>query len=145
LLRTVIDNLPDRIYVKDTQGRYLLDNIAHMQQLGLSDPRQVVGKTTHDFFPPEIAAQYARDDQEVLNNGTPLFDHEEIAGEIGGMRRWLLTTKVPLTDANGEIIGLVGMSRDITERKRAEQAMRESEERTRLIVETAQDAFVAMD
>ncbi len=116
LLRTVIDNLPERIYVKDLDLRYVLDNAAHLAHLKLTDPAQVVGKTSRDLFPLEIAQQFERDDQAVIERGEALMDREELS-KHDGKPGWLLTTKVPLTDANGKIRGLVGMSRDITARK----------------------------
>jgi PAS domain S-box-containing protein len=144
LLRTVIDNLPERIYVKDLEGKYVLDNTAHLEHLKLTDPSQVVGKTSRDLFGPEVAEHFEKDDQAVLQSGKPLLDREELSGHES-TPVWLLTTKVPLTDSKGQIRGLVGMSRDITARKRAEEILRQSEEKTRMIVETAQDAFISMD
>ncbi|HYO08535.1 MAG TPA: PAS domain S-box protein [Tepidisphaeraceae bacterium] len=145
LLRTVIDNLPDRIYVKDAEGRYTLDNAAHQQQVGVSDARQIIGKTVRDFFSPEVAERFEQDDQAVIASRRPLFDREELTTDRDGNPRWLLTTKVPLTDADGSVRGIVGLSRDITDRKLVEEVMRESEERTRMTVETALDAFASMD
>lgn len=123
LLRTVIDNLPDRIYVKDTQGHYVLDNPAHQRKLGVSDPAQVIGKTSADFFDPDAAARIAADDAEIIRTGAPLLEREEVSEDKGGASRWLLTTKVPLDDGNGRIIGIVGLSRDITERRRAQKLL----------------------
>jgi PAS domain S-box-containing protein len=145
LLRTVIDNLPDRIYVKDRDGRYLLDNIAHQRHLGVKSVDEIVGKSSRDFFPPAIAARFEYDDNAVINAAAPLYDREESTEDAKGEVGWLLTTKVPLRDARGQIVGLVGLSRDITARKRAEEILRQSEEKTRMIVETAQDAFISMD
>ena len=134
LLRTVIDNLPERIYVKDLEGRYVLDNAVHLAHLKLTDSSQVIGKTTRDFFAPEVAQAFERDDQSVIQSGKPLLDREEVSRH-GGETLWLLTTKVPLSDGQGGIRGLVGMSRDITARKKAEWQL---DEKNRQLEEAAQ-------
>jgi PAS domain S-box-containing protein len=127
LLRTVIDNLPDRVYVKDCQGRYVLDNIAHQKQIGVSDASAVIGKTGYDLFPQEVAARFEQDDQAIQRAGQPMVDREEQTTDKRGNRRWLLTTKVPFTDGNGTIIGIVGLSRDITELKSAQTQLVQAE------------------
>jgi PAS domain S-box-containing protein len=135
LLRTVIDNLPDLIFYKDTEGRYILDNLPHMQSIGAERQEDVVGKTTFDFNPPDLAKLYMEDESKVIQSGLTMQDREEIAlHRDTGERRWHLTTRVPLIDKQGKVTGLVGIARDITERKRAEA------ERERLIKEL-QDAF----
>lgn len=119
LLRNVIDNLPDSVYVKDANGCYLLDNLAHMRQVGVASLEQVVGKKTTDFFPPEKAEAFLADDERVIKTGQPIINrHEFVESETGP--RWLSTTKVPLRDSQGHIIGIIGIGRDITMRKNAE-------------------------
>lgn len=122
LLRSVIDNVPDSIYVKDADGRYLLGNTAHAQQLGIRSPEDIVGHTSADFFAPEVAHGFAADDQRVLVSGTAIVNRHEFVGE-GRALKWLSTTKVPLRDARGRIIGIVGLGRDITARKQAEEEL----------------------
>jgi PAS domain S-box-containing protein len=121
LLRTLIDNLPDFIYAKDVQHRYLLCNVANARQSGLDSPEHIVGKTDFDFFPPELAARYLATEQKVIHRGLPLIDVEEPLFDRAGNVRWQTTTQAPLRDHQGKVIGLVGISRDITERKRAER------------------------
>ena len=123
LLRGLMDNLPDRIYVKDRDCRYLVDNIAHTQFLGASTPDSVVGKSIADFVSPARAEQYDAVDRRVIESGKPLLNMEEVVTQSDGTRRWSLTTKVPLHDADGNIIGIVGISRDITKRKEVELAL----------------------
>ena len=123
LLHTLIDNLPDRIFVKDVNSRILLNNVAHQRVLGATTSKEVVGKTDFDFFPQELAAPYYADEQEVLHSGTALVNREECAVNPDGSQRWLLTTKMPLRDLQGKITGIVGISHDITERKQAEEAL----------------------
>jgi PAS domain S-box-containing protein len=140
LLRTVIDNLPERIYVKDLNGRYVLDNAAHLAHLKLTDSSQVVGKTTADLFPKEVAEKFERDDQAVIKSGTPLLDREEVSRHEADTV-WLLTTKVPLSDGQGGIRGIVGMSRDITARKRAEQLLEEKNQQLQEAAESERQAY----
>ncbi len=129
LLRTLIDNLPDYIFIKDLSGRFVISNAAH-NRAGAKD-RDVVGKTALDTFPQELALQYHADDQTVLQTGQPLVNVERKTIDAAGQERWVLTTKVPLRDRHGQIYGLVGMSRDITERKQMEETLRDSEARFR--------------
>ncbi len=122
LLRTLIDNLPDYIYVKDAESRFVIGNIAVGHLMGTTTPDELVGKTDFDFYPQELAAQYRADEQEVIRSGQPLINREEPHIDLStGDRRWLSTTKVPLRDSEGKIVGLVGIGRDITEQKRAEE------------------------
>ena len=121
LLRTIIDNLPDYIYAKDTESRYLVSNIAHVRFLGATTSDEIVGKTVFELFPQELAAQYHANDQEIIRLGQPLLNREERSVDRTGNSIWNLTTKVPLRDSHRKIIGLVGIARDITERKRAEE------------------------
>jgi len=126
LLRSLIDNLPDYIYVEDTEGRYLLDNIAHRRFLGVDSERDVVGKKVSDFFSPDMAEAFARDDGGVIQSGHPLLNREEPIIDRLGNKRWHSTTKVPLRNSEGKVTGLVAISRDITESKLAGQALQEA-------------------
>jgi PAS domain S-box-containing protein len=127
MLRTVVDNLPDYIYVKDLASRFVFNNRAHLQQFGAQSPEEVAGKSDFDFFPPELAAQYRADEQAVLATRTPLSAREEITVDAAGRRQWVLTTKLPLTGSQGEVIGLFGISRDISELKRAQGELEKRE------------------
>ncbi len=125
LLRTLIDNLPDYIFIKDAASRFVINNIAHLGALGATTQDEVVGKTDFDIFPRELAAQYYADEQEVVRSGQPLGNQEEpVMDQTTGDRKWLLTTKVPLRDSHGKIVGLVGIARDITVLKSAEEEIR---------------------
>ncbi len=123
LLRSLIDNLPDYIFIKDTACRYLLDNIAHRRLVGAGTPQEVEGKTAGDLFPPVVAEQLTRDDLAVMSTGHALLNKEELVTDGCGNRRWHVTTKVPLRDQEGHIVGLVGIGRDITERKNSEEQL----------------------
>ncbi len=124
LLRSLIDNLPDYIYVKDPGGRYLLDNLAHRRWLGADMESEVIGRRVTDFFPQAHVATFALDDDHVLQSGHPLLNREERVEDRFGNQRWHVTTKVPIRNKDGRITGLVGISRDITERKLSEEAIR---------------------
>jgi PAS domain S-box-containing protein len=126
LLRSLIDNLPDYIYVKDTQYRYAIDNIAHRKFLGARSEQEVIGKKITDFFPPPLVEQFAADDQRIIENGEVLLNREESLTDLHGRKRWHSTTKVPLRNNDGQIVGLVGISRDITARKEAEEKLQQA-------------------
>ena len=121
LLRTLIDNLPDYIFVKDAESRFVLNNAAHLEGLGVSAQEEVLGKSDLDVFPDEFAARYYADEQQIIQSGEALLDREELTiNQTTGEERWVAVTKVPLRDSGGNITGLVGMSRDITQRKQVE-------------------------
>ena len=126
LLLSLIDNLPDYVYLKDRNSRFILANKAQALLVGASDSRELMGKSDHDFAPKEIADRYRDGDLEVMRRRKPIVNIEEPSVAIGGVQRRVLTTKVPIFDAEGEVTGIVGISRDITDLLRAE------EERARL-------------
>lgn len=132
LLRTLIDALPDYIYTKDRQSRFLISNVANAQLLNAATEEDVRGRSVLDLCPPDIAQRFIDDDRRIIESGQPLFDQEEPFVLPNGERRTFLTTKLPLRDAAGEVIGLVGVSKDVTERKRANEALRRSEASLRL-------------
>ena len=123
LLRSVIDNLPDRIYLKDAAGVYLLDNVAHLRWLGADDPSQVVGKSVFDFFPKEIAEQLTAIDCAIMESGQAQTNIEERLVDPAGDPMWVLTTKVPWFDDAGTILGIVCISRDVTQQKESEEEL----------------------
>ncbi|XHR27839.1 MAG: ATP-binding protein [Chthoniobacteraceae bacterium] len=124
LLRNLIDAIPDHIYVKDLEGRFLLDNVAHRKFLGVDSFEKLVGHTVFDFAPRELASIYHADDQSVFETGTPILNREEPAVDRDGKLVWLLTNKVPLRGLNGQSIGLVCVGSDISERKASEEKLR---------------------
>jgi PAS domain S-box-containing protein len=116
-----MDNIPDAIYFKDTESRFTRVN-RHAPYRGGNAPEEVVGKTDFDFFVESHARAAYEDEQRVMRTGVPLVDKEECETYTDGSQTWLSTTKVPVFDEGGRVTGLVGISRDITERKRAEEA-----------------------
>jgi PAS domain S-box-containing protein len=121
LLRTLIDTLPDTIYVKDTESRFIIGNIGVAHLMGAATPEFLNQKTDFDFYPRELAERYFADDQAILHSGQALINREEPVVDTEGRSGWLLTTKVPLRDSHGKVVGLVGIGRDITEYKRLEE------------------------
>ena len=119
-LQALIDFVPDYLWVKDTESRFLVANKALTIDNGRKDTSEVIGQSDFDFHAPEIASVFRADELEVLRSGKPMIDKEEYVIEAAGITKWLLSTKVPLRDENNEIFGLVGIARDITERKRAD-------------------------
>ena len=128
MLRTLMDHLPDFIFAKDIRDRFITANAVVLASIGLKNPDEIVGKTDHDFFPKDLAEHFIRDDRQVMASGEPLMNREETVPDPQGNERWLLTTKVPLRDTDGNVEGLVGMSRDITDRKIAEQELQQAKD-----------------
>ena len=124
LLRTLIDNLPDYIFIKDAQSRFVMVNRAQAGLLGVRSPDVAVGKTDQDFLPAALAALYRTDEERVIRSGEPLLHHAERGpSRAGDEPEWHLTTKVPLRDGRGGIVGVVGISRNITQLKRTEDTL----------------------
>lgn len=142
LLRTLIDSLPDSIYFKDTQSRFIIGNQAMARLVGAYSEEDLVDKTDFDFFPEELAATYYADEQAVVQSGQPLMRKEEPVINALGEHRWLSTTKLPLRDQSGSIIGLVGIGRDITQHKELEDALYQKTAELEAIFRTIPDAVV---
>jgi two-component system sensor histidine kinase/response regulator len=142
LLRALMDNLPDHIFVKDTDSRFVTANTATLRSLGAATWEEVAGKTDFDFLRRELAEQFFRDEQEVCRSGQPLMNREELLIDPLGQEKWLLTTKVPLRDGTGAVIGLVGMSHDISGRKKMEEKWRRAKE-TAEVANRAKSEFLA--
>jgi len=145
LLITLMDNLPDHIYFKDLQSRFIRINKAMAKWFGLSHPGQAVGKTDFDFFSEEHAKQAYGDEQEVIRTGQPMLTTEEKETWPDGHETWVSTTKMPLRDAQGRIIGTFGVSRDVTERKRAEAGLMEERNLLRTLMDNLPDVIYFKD
>ena len=122
-LRILIDHLTNTVYFKDTESRFIIGNREIARVMGVKGPDELIGKTDFDFYPQELAEQYYADEQALLQSGQSLVDKEEPLVDAEGNEKVFLTTKVPLRDSQGKIVGLVGMGQDITERKRMEQEL----------------------
>ena len=144
-LRTVIDNIPDSVYVKDLECRKVIANLTEVRRSGVQTEAELIGKNDFDVHPKELAEQFFADDQAVLQSGQPIVNREEYVLTSEGEKNWILTTKIPLRDPKGKIIGLVGLGRDVTELKRATDELRKSEERYRDLFENANDIIYTHD
>lgn len=121
LLYTLIDNMPDFIYLKDKDSKFIVANQKIMEVHGLQSREQLIGKSDHDFYPRELADKYLSNEQAIIRTGKPLINHEEKSLDEKGNEIYLSTTKIPLHDADGTIIGIVGIGRDITGKRNAEE------------------------
>jgi len=128
LLRAMIDNLPDLIYVKDNKSRFINANEAVARIMGAESPGDLIGKTDFDFYPKKLAQKYHDDEKRVVKTGKALVNVEEKLITREGDVRWLSTTKVPIREGRNEVSGIVGIGRDITMRKQAEKKRKESEQ-----------------
>jgi PAS domain S-box-containing protein len=123
LLRTVIDNIPDYIFVKDRDGKMTLANNAVLRDIGGKTLEDVIGKSDFDILPKEEAERYFAQEQALLETGQSIINLEAPI-TVQNERHWVLSNKVPLRDSDGNIVGLVGINRDITERQEAEEKIR---------------------
>lgn len=125
MLQTVLDNIPQRVFWKDRNSAYVGCNRSFALDCGYNDPSEMIGKTTYETASVTLADLYRADDQQVMETGRPKLNYEELQIRPNGSHAWLITSKVPLRDKDGQVIGVLGTYEDITERKRAEEALRE--------------------
>jgi two-component system, sensor histidine kinase and response regulator len=146
LLDAFLEHIPDNVYFKDMDSRFVRISHAMAEARGLDDPTEADGKTDFDFFSEELARAKFADEQEIIRTGVPVLGKEEQSPWKDGSRLWVLTNKVPLRDRSGKTIGTMGISRDITERKeadrqialKAEELARKADELARINVELEQ-------
>ncbi len=128
LLNSLMDHVPDHIFFKDRQGRFLRINTALARRFGLNEPSEALGKSDFDFFTREHAQQAFDDEQRVMATGQAMIGFEEKETWPNGSITWVSTTKLPLLDPEGRIMGTFGISRDITVQKQAAEALRQAKE-----------------
>jgi PAS domain S-box-containing protein len=142
-LRTLLDSIPDSIYIRNSEGRYVVVNRALAELVGCDDPDQVTGKTPFDFFPEERAKRFIEEDQNVMASGEVLVNRSSRVQDFSGETRHLLTTKVPVRDREGKVFGIVGINRDVTEQEKARHALRQTEHRMQEIVDNSPSPMYA--
>ena len=143
LLRSLMESIPDRIYFKDAESRFIRINPALAQHLGLSNAEEAANKTDFDFFSEEHARQAYEDEQAIMRSGEPVVGIEEKETWSGGKEAWVSSTKMPLRNISGQIVGTFGVSRDITKGKQAESALKEAKETAEAAVK-AKSEFLAV-
>lgn len=133
LLYTLIDNMPDFIYLKDRNSKFIVANQKILDVHGLKSRDQLIGKSDHDFYPEDLADKYLWNEQAIIRTGKPLINHEERCLDEKGNEIYLSTTKIPLHDENGTIIGIVGIGRDITDKRKGEEKLLDHSEQLQQI------------
>ncbi len=145
LFRTVIDLIPDAVYVKDMKGRKILANPKEVQLAGKNSENEIIGKTDFDLYPDSEAKRGQAEDQLVLQTGKPILDIEGTLIDRKGKLHYLLGAKVALRDMHGKITGVVGVTHDISARKHAEEKLTESEGNFRTFFESIDDLIFITD
>ena len=125
-LQSLIDTAPDNLWVKDLESRFIVANRATALRLGRSSPQDLIGKSDLELCPWETAQKYLADEREVIETGRPMIDSVEYVLAADGGKLWIATTKAPLRNERGEIVGVIGLSRDVTRRRLAD-ALREGQ------------------
>jgi len=141
VLKSIIDNLPDAIYVKDLECRKVIANKTDISNMGLRSESDVIGKTDYDLYPKEIADGFYADDKKVITKGEPILGREEYFIDPNGNKRWLLTSKIPIKDDKGNVSYMVGIGRDITELVRSREILQEETEKFKSIFQNAFDGI----
>lgn len=145
LLRTLIDNLPDFIYVRDRELKHIINNQANVELLGAESEAETLGKTLHEYFEENVANEFEKDDSAILKSKTPIINKEEKIQVKNGEMRWQLTSKVPVLDDQQNVSMIIGISRDITYRKQTVEALENSIKRFEMIGKTTNDAVWEWD
>jgi PAS domain S-box-containing protein len=145
MLRALLDNIPDLMYVKDTESRFVIANPQVAKVMGVSTAEDLIGKTEFDFLPGERATAGYEMEQKVIRSGHPIFNHEEVFPDGQGYCMPVLTTTVPLHDSSGRVTGIAGVGRNITEQKKNEEALKAAEKKYRGIFDEALFVMFQLD
>mgnify|MGYP000542490144 CR=1 FL=1 len=142
-LRTLLDNIPDGIYIRDNNGKYLVVNRAQAEMLGEPDTDKIIGQSPYDFFKHEKAAAFLKEDQTIISTGKPVLNKAQTVHPSSEEVRHLVTTKVPVKDLEGNIFGVLGLDRNVTEQEKAREALRQTEHRMQEIVDNSPSPIYA--
>ena len=142
MLHSIIDIIPDRIFVKDVEGKFILNNISHLQSLGVKTQEDALGKTDFNFLSAELSSINEVEDKNVVEKQIPIIDNCIYDIDEKGEETWRLVSKLPFRTYDGKILGTVGISKDITERKKLELGLMEAKEKAEAASEL-KDAFIA--
>jgi len=143
LLRTLIDNIPDYIYLKNIEGQFLIANNATLHQFGIKSESELIGKSDYDLFPTELAKKYFSEEQLILTSEKGIYNFEGPTVDKSKVKknRWVSTTKVPFYDSQDKIMGSLGIGRDITERKEMEEKLHKLNEELKELNNTKDKLF----
>ena len=145
MLLAMINNIPDQVFVKDVNSRFLLTNHALRDVMGHHEAEDYIGKTDFDFYPDDVAASYFTEEQEIIQSGKPMVNQEQRLYNLEGQQIWLLVSKMPFTNKENKIIGIVGICRDITRRKQSNERIRAAEQRYEDLYESSPDMCLTAD
>ena len=121
ILQIFMDNIPDTVYFKDQESRFVRINKTQAQFLNVNDPQAAIGKTDFDFQPTELAQKFIEEERQIIATNQPIINRVEFNPTADGMPHWLSVTKLPVNDSSGRVVGIIGISRDITDQKLAEE------------------------
>ncbi|MCX7667563.1 MAG: PAS domain S-box protein, partial [Atribacterota bacterium] len=145
LLSFILQHIPDHIYIKDRQSRFVNASLSSVKHLGLQRVEELIGKTDFDFFTPTRAQEFFEEEQRIIQSGTTTVSREEKEIQLDGRETWVSTTKIPWTNERGEIIGLIGISRDITSTVQQRFELEKRERFLSAIFEGVQDGLCVLD
>ncbi len=141
LLHTLIDSMPDWIYIKDNESKFILANKHKAKFHGFEDPEAMNGKSDFDYFPEEMARSFYDDEMLIMKSGVPAVNKEEKILDSSDNEVILSTTKIPVRDKSGNVVGIVGIGRDITRQKETENRL----EHLSMVASTTENVVVVMD
>lgn len=146
LFRLVIEKIPDQIYLKDAESRFILCNMPVANIAGCKSPVEMIGKSDFDFVPDDLAKQFFKEEKAIIQTGISLINHEQsLTDKVTGESRWYLSTKFPLKNNAGNVIGLIGINRDITERKIAEKQLEDANRELNILFNSIDEIFFSVN
>lgn len=145
MLPIIIENIPQLVFWKDTKGVFLGCNSKFAESLGLESPKDIIGKTDYDVTDAENAHEFMETDKEVISGGTAIFKNRQTYKNAKGEQLWLNITKVPLHDADGNIMGVLGTMEDITEQVNLENKLKSNNMKYKSLIESTNTAYIILN